>query len=58
MTIALITIAALIAAAVDAKQMDSHRLAVSRLYRKIRKVQRANEQTELDCMYYRQHVSK
>lgn len=58
MTIALITIAALIAAAIDAKHMDSHRLAVSRLYRKIRKVQRANEQTELDCMYYRQQVGK
>lgn len=58
MTIALITIAALIAAAVDAKQMDNHRLAVSRLYRKIRKVQRANEQTELDNLFYKSQVGK
>lgn len=58
MTIALITIAALIAAAVDAKHMDSHRLAVSRLYRKIRKVQRANELTAIDTMYYVNQVGK
>lgn len=58
MDIALITLTALIAAAIDAKQMDAHRLQVRRLYRKIKKVERANQLTALDALYYRSLTSK
>lgn len=57
-TISVIFIATLTALACDAKENDTHALSVRRLYRKIRKVQKVNEQTELDNMFYANQVGK
>jgi len=56
--ITLIFIATLIGLAVDAKANDTHALSVRRLYRRIRKVQKANDQTRLDSIYYSQQTYK
>lgn len=58
LTIALVFAMSMIALAYDAKACDSHSLKVRRLYRKIRRVQKANEQTELDTMYYTSQIGK
>jgi len=58
LTIALVFAMTMIALAIDAKDCDSHALKVRRLYRRIRKVQKANQQTELDNLFYANQVSK
>lgn len=58
MITAAILIAALIAAVFDAKATDTHRLQVRRLYRKIKKVERANQLTALDAMFYVNQIGK
>lgn len=56
--ITIIFIATLVALATDAKAQDTHALSVFRLRRKIKKVQKANEQTDLDSLYYKQQIGK
>lgn len=58
LTIALVFAMILVAFAIDAKQVECHALKVRRIYRKIRKVQKANQQTELDNLFYANQVSK
>ena len=54
----IIFMTAIIALACDAKATDAHSLRVRRLYRRIKKVHKANEQTRLDAQYYTQQVGK
>lgn len=57
--IATITLtAALIAIVYDAKKVDTHRLQVRRLHRKLVTTRRANEATELDTLYYKTQIGK
>lgn len=58
LTIAIVFAMTLIGLAADAKACECHALKVRRLYRKIRKVQKANQQTELDSIYYRNQIGK